>query len=121
LVNGGTCEVRQNLYDFLAHIHATADTSKLGPYWIEAICIDQTNIPECNQQVAQMGDIYSRAECVYLWPGKLGGLHDFATFCRTHGNENGILHLTTPDPTRAPVQVEQDNIRSKVVLNEYWE
>lgn len=37
LVNGGTCEVRQNLYDFLAHIQATAGVSILGLYWIDAI------------------------------------------------------------------------------------
>ncbi|KAF3042590.1 hypothetical protein E8E11_004742 [Didymella keratinophila] len=121
LVNGGTCEVRQNLYDFLAHIQATADKSPLALYWIDAICIDQTNLPERNQQIAHMGDIYSRAECVYLWLGKLEGLHDFATFCQTHGNEDDIINLKAPDPTKVSVQVEQDRIRSKFVLNEYWE
>jgi hypothetical protein len=61
LVNEGSCEVRQNVYDFLANIQARAGMSNLGPYWIDAICIEQTNIAERNQQVAQMGDIYSRA------------------------------------------------------------
>lgn len=121
LVNGGTCEVRQNLDNFLVHNRAAAGTSTLGPYWIDAICIDQTNPPEQNQQVAQMGEIYSQAECVYLWPGKLEGLRDFATFCQTHGNENKIINLTAPDLTRVSVQVEQDSLQLKVVLNEYWE
>jgi len=38
--------------------------------WIDAICIDQKNIPERNQQVQRMGRIYQSASKVILWVGE---------------------------------------------------
>lgn len=37
--------------------------------WIDAICINQTDIEERSQQVALMKDIFSRAEEVHIWLG----------------------------------------------------
>ncbi|KAI4160442.1 MAG: hypothetical protein LQ342_005675 [Letrouitia transgressa] len=37
--------------------------------WVDAICIDQDNITERNQQVARMGQIYSYAAQVLVWLG----------------------------------------------------
>jgi hypothetical protein len=39
------------------------------PVWIDAICINQTELTEKSQQVAIMGDIYSKAEKVLVWLG----------------------------------------------------
>ena len=39
--------------------------------WIDAICIDQTNIPERNQQVNRMSRIYSAAKQIWVWLGDL--------------------------------------------------
>lgn len=38
--------------------------------WADAICIDQTSIPEKNQQVPLMGDIYQGATNVFIWLGE---------------------------------------------------
>ena len=38
--------------------------------WIDAICIDQNNIPERNQQVQGMGRVYQLATKVILWVGE---------------------------------------------------
>lgn len=38
--------------------------------WIDAICIDQSNIPERNYQVQQMRDIYRFAKQVLVWLGE---------------------------------------------------
>jgi hypothetical protein len=38
--------------------------------WIDAICIDQTNIEERSQQVKLMGDVYSKAVEVLIWFGE---------------------------------------------------
>lgn len=43
--------------------------SQLTLFWIDALCIDQSSIPERNQQVSFMGDIYSRAAFVMAWLG----------------------------------------------------
>jgi hypothetical protein len=38
--------------------------------WIDQICIDQSNLPERNQQVAIMGQIFGKARTVIAWLGK---------------------------------------------------
>jgi Heterokaryon incompatibility protein (HET) len=66
LINGRQFEVRKNLWDFLNHAR------KFSPsrvFWIDAICIDQNNIPEKNQQVQRMGCIYRQADEVLVWLG----------------------------------------------------
>lgn len=37
--------------------------------WVDAICIDQSNIQERGQQVVLMSQIYSQAESVFIWLG----------------------------------------------------
>jgi len=37
--------------------------------WIDAICIDQSNIPERNHQVSLMRDVYTGAQSVIVWLG----------------------------------------------------
>jgi hypothetical protein len=66
LVNGKTFHTRSNLYRFL-HVARTKYPKRR--FWIDAICIDQTNMPERNQQVQQMGKIYSEAKEVIGWLG----------------------------------------------------
>ncbi|TVY47018.1 Heterokaryon incompatibility protein 6,OR allele [Lachnellula occidentalis] len=41
--------------------------------WADAICINQHNIPERNQQVSMMGTVYSSASRVIAWLGDDGG------------------------------------------------
>lgn len=48
-----------------------------GPYWIDAVCIDQHNRIERPEQVRMMGDIYATAEKVLIWLGEEG--HDSET------------------------------------------
>jgi hypothetical protein len=38
--------------------------------WVDSICIDQTSIPERNQQVKYMGEIYGQAKQVIVWLGE---------------------------------------------------
>ncbi|KAJ4289848.1 hypothetical protein N0V90_011180 [Kalmusia sp. IMI 367209] len=97
LVNGQYLEVTQNLYDFLDtactnevdlqmrhqtpnHNLPLDDSDKDGEtsnrvvaaplnWWIDAICINQGDIAEKNEQVPRMGDIYSMATRVWIWLG----------------------------------------------------
>ncbi|KAK6434794.1 hypothetical protein LTR95_009024 [Oleoguttula sp. CCFEE 5521] len=64
-VNGVARGVRRNLCDALKHLpsHTT------GPFWVDAICIDQKNAKERNDQVRAMGEIYSGAALVLAWLG----------------------------------------------------
>ena len=46
--------------------------------WVDAICIDQTNVAERNQQVRIMGDVYEMAQRVLVWLGLRGSVSDLA-------------------------------------------
>ncbi|KAJ4414465.1 hypothetical protein N0V82_007914 [Gnomoniopsis sp. IMI 355080] len=66
LLNSAEFEVGENLYNALRYLrHQSQDRL----YWIDAICIDQSNIAERNQQVRIMGQIYFRATTVIIWLG----------------------------------------------------
>lgn len=58
--------VRANLREALLHLRKLNEERVL---WIDAICINQDDIPERNQQVRIMPHIYSRAQMVLVWLG----------------------------------------------------
>ena len=69
LIDGKLFTIRQNLFDFLATARekAASDASaSLGPFWVDALCIDQSDVLERNHQVRQMGTIYRNAAQVYV-------------------------------------------------------
>ena len=68
MVNNSIMRVRCNLHGFL---EAATRKERLHEQWlwIDALCIDQTNVAERNHQVQQMGLIYSRAKEVLSWFG----------------------------------------------------
>lgn len=67
-INSRRFEVGRNLYDFLSLARTLNITDRL---WVDAICINQENVPERNTQVQLMGDIYESASQVLIYPGRL--------------------------------------------------
>jgi hypothetical protein len=63
-INGADFEVRENLYGFLTCAQKSRTHQNL---WIDALCIDQTDTEERNQQVQQMGRIYKDAASVLIY------------------------------------------------------
>lgn len=71
-VNGAKFEVLPNLYNALTQLRFyRAILSEY--YWVDAICIDQNNIPERGIQVNIMDQIYKRAAQVDIWLGEADG------------------------------------------------
>jgi len=64
-VNGRPFHIRSNLWHFL---QAKPYTGKW--YWIDALCIDQSNVRERNHQISLMSNIYSAALGVVAWIGR---------------------------------------------------
>jgi len=60
-------KITRNLYDCLMHICYESHPCIL---WIDAICIDQQNIPERSSQVRRMADIFSWSKRVVVWLGR---------------------------------------------------
>jgi len=61
---GRAVPVRHNLWRLL---HQLTEEHYEGFLWIDALCIQQTNIAERNHQVAIMGQIYASANEVLVW------------------------------------------------------
>jgi hypothetical protein len=61
-------------------------------FWIDAICINQNDLNERNEQVPRMGDIYSMASRVWIWmglPSKILG-EDFDLEVLKRGLDYGV-------------------------------
>ncbi|CVK95821.1 related to heterokaryon incompatibility protein [Fusarium mangiferae] len=65
-INETTLQVTQNLKEALTYLR---HESKPRSLWIDAICINQSDVDERNSQVRLMGCIYSSASCVISWLG----------------------------------------------------
>jgi hypothetical protein len=66
LLNERRFTVRRNLWNLLRQMRKVQYAEYI---WVDALSIDQDNIPEINYQVAMMGSIYSRAAKTIVWLG----------------------------------------------------
>lgn len=66
IVNGKRLQIRRNLANFLRIARRTYPEQW---FWIDAICIDQSNIEERNHHVREMAKIYKRSFETVLWLG----------------------------------------------------
>lgn len=67
--NNAVLNVRPNLWAFLRRFRKRKAKGHLK-LWVDAICINQNDVPERNQQVSKMRDIYSMASSVIVWLGE---------------------------------------------------
>ncbi|KAK4223553.1 heterokaryon incompatibility protein-domain-containing protein [Podospora fimiseda] len=66
-VDGKRLTVTKNAWEVLDAMRPRAVD---GFFWIDSVCIDQSNIKERNHQVGLMWEIYSSAQRVYAWLGR---------------------------------------------------
>jgi hypothetical protein len=86
MCDGMTLDIGENLWRFFCEYrrkqvldqYAEEPCTALRHLWIDAICIDQSNLKERNQQVSQMRDIYTNAEAVIVWLGLDQGHEELA-------------------------------------------
>ena len=76
-VDGNAFWIRPNLFAFLRHAQAHLRNTYL---WIDAICVDQSNIEEKNRQIPLMGQIFANAREVTAWLQPPAGLVLSASF-----------------------------------------
>ncbi|KAG5665085.1 hypothetical protein KAF25_008819 [Fusarium avenaceum] len=66
-IEGCSLSVGANLYAALLRLRHTSLERIL---WVDAVCIDQTNITEKEQQIQLMAEIYAKARSVIVWLGE---------------------------------------------------
>ena len=72
-LNGHEVKITENLAMALEHIQEELDEVTL---WIDALCIDQSNVEEKSAQVQRMRDIYAAAEYTLVWLGPAAEISD---------------------------------------------
>ncbi|KAH7175223.1 Aldehyde/histidinol dehydrogenase [Dactylonectria macrodidyma] len=81
LLNDEPIKIRNNLHDFLSHA-LPGSSSRLsrtvGPIWIDALCISQSDKAEKASQIAQMASIYAAASRIVIWLGTADATSDTA-------------------------------------------
>lgn len=77
--------------------------------WIDAICINQKNIPEKNHQVNMMGKIYAAAGCVISWLGE-----------EADNSQCVMKAIITSTHTRY-TSVEVEHAMDAFIRRSYWE
>jgi hypothetical protein len=113
LLDGATYRVRQNLHDFLHEARRRCFESAL---WIDAICIDQRNIKEREQQVQQMSKIYEQARYVITWLG----LGSPALTTALLKYDNAETKLTAGRSALALFTSQECNAMFRSMSHSYW-
>ncbi|KAK4624728.1 Heterokaryon incompatibility protein 6, OR allele [Fulvia fulva] len=69
-LNKQAFKVTKNCRYAIKQLHYLSPYQQYRYYWIDSICIDQSRNDERSHQVNMMGDIFSRADCVFVSLGK---------------------------------------------------
>ncbi|PVH84101.1 hypothetical protein DL98DRAFT_351462, partial [Cadophora sp. DSE1049] len=78
VLNGSLIDVPRNLEAMLQRLRTLPDTHSGIKFWIDALCIDQTNILEKGHQVKLMQTVYARAFSLVVWLGSASEQSDQA-------------------------------------------
>jgi hypothetical protein len=96
-INLGKCpfEVGPNLNAALKKLR---DRDAKKNYWIDALCIDQSNIKERSAQVTLMGEMYSQCKFVFIWLGedRTNSAHDAISFIRRWSDLDRLMGIVRP-------------------------
>ncbi|KAI7769715.1 hypothetical protein LZL87_003205 [Fusarium oxysporum] len=74
-VNDRKVQIRRNLFNALRSIRKPTEDLQL---WVDAICINQSDVEEKSQQVAMMGETFTKAVGVISWLGPAKDNSDLA-------------------------------------------
>lgn len=67
MCSGKALYIRMNLFQALKHIRCK---DRIRRIWVDAICINQFDIPERNQHVQRMDSVFAGADRVLVWLGE---------------------------------------------------
>lgn len=68
-VDGSSLSIGGNLYSFIQQFRSASKEANY--YWIDALCINQSDLAERNEQIQYMRQIYARAHRTVVWLGRV--------------------------------------------------
>ena len=119
-VTTATLPIHDNLVEALRHLRHPDKPREL---WVDAICINQEDVNERNQQVKWMADIYSHANRVVIWLGPESADSNRAISVLSYIGEQ-VEYSTRYDVLANPDATETTWFQRKMVLpytEETWE
>ncbi|KAK3324583.1 heterokaryon incompatibility protein-domain-containing protein [Cercophora scortea] len=121
ICNGFQMDITHNLWAALSQIWSTWPDKRL---WVDAVCINQDDIPERNQQVTMMGDIYRTAQCVVVWLGasttKSDAFFDILDKTSRTLDVSGGEDVNGDSGTRTPLKDQDIGSLSREILSRPW-
>ena len=92
ICNGDFLPLGDNILGALIHFQSRNEGDRPRTLWVDAICTNQKDNDEKNQQVQMMRDIYAEAEMTLIWlgPGNMTSLEAF-------GFARGLLSTLPPE------------------------
>lgn len=87
--------------------------------WIDALCIDQKNLPEKSHQIGRMAEIYRRATEVMIWLGDAANQSDLAMDLLNNVSAEKIDNLAT-DPGAIEAWVALFNLMTRSWFTRRW-
>lgn len=116
--------VTVNLYDALRHLRLPERPRIL---WVDALCINQGDISERNDQVAMMSKIYRQSHRVVVWLGRSDPATDFLLsnlyqafkpgfFCAECAGEGTAQQAITPRITPSSIR----KLLGRLLSNNWW-
>ncbi|KAI0412807.1 heterokaryon incompatibility protein-domain-containing protein [Xylaria grammica] len=107
LLNGHDLGITENLGAALRDIR---DATRVRRIWADAICIDQRNIEERNQQVAMMGQIYFHANSTIIYLGPLEPHSEFVLRAVQEAvrQDGYTINVTDESPLKMPRDAPYD-------------
>ncbi|KAG6362939.1 hypothetical protein INS49_008034 [Diaporthe citri] len=106
--------ITRNLEVVLEHLCASGDGKPIT-LWIDALCINQTDVEEKSHQITLMRDVYSGAEATCLWLGPAADNSDLAM--ATIGELFAARTYVLPDGALSEAHIEAINALQR---REWW-
>jgi hypothetical protein len=113
-LDGGEYAVAEHVWDVINstfHLPLISNQKSLQRFWIDAMCIDQADDEEKEEQVRRMADIYGQATLVLVWLGSEADNSELAMdnirratwFIAKRSNVMGqFSHLDNPETQQEP-------------------
>jgi hypothetical protein len=122
-IDGQFIDVTKNLESALQRLGRRMAEFDNLPVWVEAVCINQGDIQERNQQVNIMADIYQLAERVIVWLGEGDDYTDWILERLHHPKFRRTLEDTLSGPASAyPYEITKAGLvmARNLARRQYW-
>ena len=113
LLNGTQFNVGRNLWDALHYLRRKAENTL---FWIDAISINQRDVPERNRQLRMMPHIYFRATTVVIWLGQKYAKYQ----ANMKFTNSSSLPEDEPSSRNPGVKIQERRMVEELVQDGYW-